>query len=118
MKEDEGVQDPDTLSPFNWLGWLFPRFRGFWENVPPFIPHLRLFGFLFVCLFVCLFVFCFLVVVVVAFCFFVFLSFCCFGFGVFVRLFDWFVLFFEVRISSRTLMPHLMSGSVHSGSAS
>ena len=30
-----------------WWWWLFPRVRGFWENVRPFIPRLRSFFFLF-----------------------------------------------------------------------
>ena len=50
--------------------WLFPRLRGFWENVRPFIPRLRFFFF-----------------------------------------------FFEVEISSRTLIPLFRPGSVHSDSA-
>ena len=29
-----------------WLWWLFPRVRGFWENVRQFIPRLRFFFFL------------------------------------------------------------------------
>ena len=28
-----------------WWWWLCPRVRGFWENVRPFIPHLRFFVF-------------------------------------------------------------------------
>ena len=29
------------------MWWLFPRMRGFWENVKQFIPHLRFFFFFF-----------------------------------------------------------------------
>ena len=59
------------------IGWwcLFPRLRGFGENVRPFIPRRAFFLLL---------------------CFF----------------------FFWVEISSRTLVPLFMTGSVHCGSAS
>ena len=56
----------------NWW-WLLTHLRGFWENVPPFIPSLR-----------------------------------------FLLL----LLLFKVEISSSTLIPLCMPGSVHAGSAS
>ena len=59
------------LSTFLSVVWWWWWYGGFWENVRPFIPGLRLFFF-----------------------------------------------FFDLKISSRTLIPLFMLGSVHSGSAS
>ena len=68
-REEKRVIIMRFLTRHNQRGlWLFPRLRGFWETVRPFIPRQH--------------------------------------------------FFFKLGISSRTLIPLFMPGSVHSGSAS